>query len=108
MPGTYVKKTDGTGRIILNELQKREIFEMITAGARKKEVELRYFEMTQKMLKENTYKGFRKAAKKKLGQPVKLISLKRMYSLPEEQQSFENVVAEIICTFDEDSHLQPN
>ena len=109
MPGKYTRKTDGTGRIILNELQKREIFEMITSGAKKKEVESRYFEMTQSLLKENTYKGFRKAAKKRLGLPLRLIRLaplKRIYSLPEEQQNFENKVAEIIELYDENSHLQ--
>ena len=55
-----------TEKIVLTKKQKRRLFQLIKSGGSKREVEVLYFKMTNKNLKQNSYKWYRKLAKQQL------------------------------------------
>ena len=99
----YVKKTDGTGRIVLKERQKAEIFALINTGGTKQQVYKRYLSMTKTSMKENSYKKLRRAAKKAVG---KAPSDTRSYTLPPKQVLFEQKAAEVLSCYAKQGDLK--
>ena len=98
MAGSYVKKTDGTGRIVLKERQKAEIFALINTGGTKQQVYKRYLSMTKTSMKEGSYQKLKQAAKKAVGKAPKDT---RSYTLPPKQVLFERKAAEVLSCYAE-------
>ena len=57
------KISPANGKLFLSEKQQHELFKLINDGGSKREIEIKYYSMTHKELKHNTYKQFRKDAK---------------------------------------------
>ena len=101
MPFSEEKKM--TEYTYLSEKQKIEILELINNGAKKKEVEMAYFALTKQTLKVNTYKKYRKVAKK-YADGAKA----REYTLPAAQQAFENKACGVLEAYAKTGDLRHN
>ena len=87
----------------LSEKQKIEILTLINNGAKKREVESSYFALTKQTLKNNTYKKYRKDAKKYAdGTRAKA----RDYTLPGAQQAFEKKACEVLESYAKSGDLK--
>ena len=80
----------------LTENQKQQVFKLINDGGTKKDVEQKYFALTKQTLKQNTYKKYRKDAKKYVDE--KRIKT-REYKLPAAQQAFEKKACDVLEAF---------
>ena len=92
-------------KTFISDKQKLEIFKLINDNAGKKAVEMKYFAFTKKTLKLNTYKKYRKDAKKFVDEArVKT----REYKLPAAQQTFEIKACEVLEAYAKGGDLRHN